>query len=88
MKGNLLAGHSSGNMHRVQLKTDGTLQQFTPNFFTNIGVNYGKNLGGGTSYQRFSHNPIGQDMHSLNHKFLQSYLYPYNNYIKLSFHLA
>ncbi len=39
MKGDLLAGHSSGNMHRVQLNTDGSLQQFIPNFFTNIGGN-------------------------------------------------
>lgn len=39
MKGNLLAGSNQGVLHRVQLKPDGTLQQYTESFITGLGGN-------------------------------------------------
>lgn len=39
MQGNLLAGTSQGAIRRVELKADGTLQQFTPTFLSGIGGN-------------------------------------------------
>ena len=39
MKGNLLAGTSQGQIRRVELKADGTLDNFTPIFLDGIGGN-------------------------------------------------
>ncbi|WP_368662399.1 PKD domain-containing protein [Zobellia laminariae] len=39
MKGNLLAGSSRGILRRVELKADGTLKNFTPEFLGGIGGN-------------------------------------------------
>ncbi|EAR01118.1 putative secreted protein [Maribacter sp. HTCC2170] len=39
MKGNLLAGHNAGLIHRVELANDGTLQQLTSSFLSGIGGN-------------------------------------------------
>ncbi|GLU44904.1 PKD domain-containing protein [Allomuricauda sp. NBRC 101325] len=37
MQGDLLAGHNGGNIRRVQLLSDGTLENFTANFFSGLG---------------------------------------------------
>ncbi len=37
MKGNLLATHSGGNLHRLQLNADGTSQELAQNFLSGIG---------------------------------------------------
>jgi PKD repeat protein len=37
MQGDLLAGHNGGNIRRVELNTNGTLQQLTANFLSGIG---------------------------------------------------
>ncbi|SFR48349.1 PKD repeat-containing protein [Robiginitalea myxolifaciens] len=39
LQGNLMAGHSGGNIRRVELNPDGTLLNLTSNFFSGIGGN-------------------------------------------------